>query len=79
MAEGEGCPKCDGVLRVAKALEIGHIFKLGTKYSVSMGATVLNADGKEVPIVMGSYGIGVERVLASAIELHTTRRESSSL
>ncbi|MGE0128270.1 MAG: proline--tRNA ligase [Blastocatellales bacterium] len=69
VAEGEGCPQCDGVLRVAKALEIGHIFKLGTKYSVSMGATVLNADGKEVPIVMGSYGIGVERVLASAIEL----------
>jgi prolyl-tRNA synthetase len=69
-AEGEGCPKCDGELRVAKALEIGHIFKLGTKYSVSMGATVLNADGKEVPVVMGSYGIGVERVLASAIELH---------
>ena len=70
VAEGEVCPKCDGVLRVAKALEIGHIFKLGTKYSVSLGATVLNADGKEVPIVMGSYGIGVERVLASAIELH---------
>ena len=70
VAEGEVCPKCDGVLRVAKALEIGHIFKLGTKYSVSMGATVLNADGKEVPIVMGSYGIGVERVLASAIELY---------
>src|SRR5215813_11279233 len=70
VAEGEGCPKCDGVLRVAKALEVGHIFKLGTKYSVSMGATVLNADGKEVPIVMGSYGIGVERVLASAIELY---------
>jgi prolyl-tRNA synthetase len=68
-AEGEGCPKCDGVLRVAKALEVGHIFKLGVKYSVSMGATVLNADGKEVPIVMGSYGIGVERVLAAAIEL----------
>jgi prolyl-tRNA synthetase len=70
VAEGEGCPNCDGVLRVAKALEVGHIFKLGTKYSVSMGATVLNADGKEVPIVMGSYGIGVERVLASAIELY---------
>ncbi len=70
VAEGEGCPKCDGQLRVAKALEVGHIFKLGTKYSVSMGATVLNADGKEVPIVMGSYGIGVERVLASAIELY---------
>jgi prolyl-tRNA synthetase len=70
VAEGEGCPKCDGVLRVAKALEVGHIFKLGTKYSASMGATVLNAEGKEVPIVMGSYGIGVERVLASAIELY---------
>jgi prolyl-tRNA synthetase len=70
VAEGEGCPRCDGALRVAKALEVGHIFKLGTKYSVSMGATVLNADGKEVPIVMGSYGIGVERVLASAIELY---------
>jgi prolyl-tRNA synthetase len=70
VAEGEGCPNCDGVLRVAKALEVGHIFKLGTKYSVSMGATVLNADGKEVPIVMGSYGIGVERILAAAIELH---------
>jgi prolyl-tRNA synthetase len=69
VAEGEGCPKCDGVLRVAKALEVGHIFKLGVKYSVSMGATVLNSDGKEVPIVMGSYGIGVERILAAAIEL----------
>lgn len=70
VVENEGCPKCDGVLRVAKALEVGHIFKLGTKYSVSMGASVLNAEGKEVPIVMGSYGIGVERVLAAAIELH---------
>ena len=70
VAEGEGCPKCDGVLRLGKALEVGHIFKLGTKYSISMGASVLNADGKEVPIVMGSYGIGVERILAAAIELH---------
>jgi prolyl-tRNA synthetase len=71
VAEGEGCPKCeDGVLRIGKALEVGHIFKLGTKYSDSMGARVLNADGKEVPIVMGSYGIGVERILAAAIELH---------
>jgi prolyl-tRNA synthetase len=70
VAEGEGCPKCDGTLHVAKALEVGHIFKLGTKYSESMGASVLNAEGKEVPIVMGSYGIGVERILAAAIELH---------
>jgi prolyl-tRNA synthetase len=70
VAEGEGCPKCEGSLRLGKALEVGHIFKLGLKYSQSMGATVLNADGKPVPIVMGSYGIGVERILAAAIELH---------
>jgi prolyl-tRNA synthetase len=68
---GELCPKCKaGTLEVAKALEIGHIFKLGTKYSVAMGAKVLTQDGKEVPIVMGSYGIGVERIMAAAIELH---------
>ena len=67
---GEGCPRCEGTLEVFKALEVGHIFKLGTRYSVSMGATVLTADGAEVPIVMGSYGIGVERIMAAAIELH---------
>ena len=66
---GEACPRCDtGVLEVFKAMEIGHIFKLGTKYSASMGATVLTADGKEVPIVMGSYGIGVERIMTAVIE-----------
>jgi len=66
---GEGCPRCDaGVLEVFKGMEIGHIFKLGTKYSKSMGATVLTQDGKEVPIVMGSYGIGVERIITAAIE-----------
>ncbi len=67
---GEGCPRCDGTLELFKALEVGHIFKLGTKYSESMKATVLTADGKEVPLVMGSYGIGVERIMAAAIELH---------
>ena len=65
---GEGCPNCDGTLDVFKAVEIGHIFKLGTKYSDSMGARVLLADGSEVPIVMGSYGIGVERLIAAAVE-----------
>jgi prolyl-tRNA synthetase len=70
-ASGEGCPQCvGGVLEVSKALEIGHIFKLGTKYSEAMGARVLTQEGKEMPVVMGSYGIGVERILASAIELH---------
>ncbi|HEV8618226.1 MAG TPA: His/Gly/Thr/Pro-type tRNA ligase C-terminal domain-containing protein, partial [Candidatus Udaeobacter sp.] len=69
VASGEACPRCEtGTLEVFKAMEIGHIFKLGTKYSESMGATVLTADGKEVPIVMGSYGIGVERIITAAIE-----------
>jgi prolyl-tRNA synthetase len=69
VASGEGCPRCDtGVLEVYKAMEIGHIFKLGTKYSESMGATVLTQDGKEAPIIMGCYGIGVERIITAAIE-----------
>jgi len=68
---GEGCPRCEtGVLEIFKGMEIGHIFKLGTKYSDSMGATVLTQDGKQAPIVMGSYGIGVERIMAAAVEQH---------
>ncbi len=71
VGSGEGCPRCEtGVLEVFKAMEIGHIFKLGTKYSESMGATVLTEEGKPVPIVMGSYGIGVERIITAAIEQH---------
>ena len=65
---GEACPQCRSPLNIRKALEVGHIFKLGTRYSESMGATVLNAQGREVPVVMGSYGIGVERILAAAVE-----------
>jgi prolyl-tRNA synthetase len=67
-AAGEGCPKCGSPLVVGRAMEIGHIFKLGYKYSKSMGATVLDKDGKEVTPIMGSYGIGVERILTAAIE-----------
>ncbi len=71
VAAGEACPYCEtGTLEVFKAMEVGHIFKLGTKYSDSMGARVLNQDGKEVPVVMGSYGIGVERIITAAIEAH---------
>lgn len=66
---GEGCTQCQGRLNVANAIEIGHIFKLGTKYSKTMGANVLDAQGREKPIVMGSYGIGIGRILACAIEL----------
>ena len=68
VAEGEGCPQCGQPLKVAKAVEIGHIFKLGYKYSKSMGATVLDANGKEVTPIMGSYGIGIERILTASIE-----------
>ncbi len=67
-AAGEGCPNCGSPVVVGKAMEIGHIFKLGYKYSESMGATVLDKDGKEVMPIMGCYGIGVERILAAAVE-----------
>jgi len=66
---GERCPRCEtGRLEIFKGMEIGHIFKLGTKYSDSMGANVLTQDGKQVPIVMGSYGIGVERIITATVE-----------
>ena len=67
---GEPCPRCDSPLQVFTAIELGHIFKLGTKYSQSMGAMFLDEKGKEHPIIMGSYGIGVERVMACLIEKH---------
>jgi prolyl-tRNA synthetase len=68
--EGEACPvdNCEGKLVVGKAVEVGHIFKLGYKYSESMGARVLDLNGKEVTPIMGSYGIGIERILTAAIE-----------
>jgi len=65
---GEGCPNCGGSLRIDTAVEIGHIFKLGYKYSESMGARVLDRSGKEVTPIMGSYGIGIERILTAAVE-----------
>jgi prolyl-tRNA synthetase len=66
----EGCVKkaCAGKLVVGKAVEIGHIFKLGYKYSEAMGARVLDPNGKEVTPIMGSYGIGIERILTAAVE-----------
>ncbi|MGA9070958.1 MAG: proline--tRNA ligase [Terracidiphilus sp.] len=66
----EGCVKkaCPGKLVVGKAVEIGHIFKLGYKYSEAMGARVLDPNGKEVTPIMGSYGIGIERILTAAVE-----------
>jgi prolyl-tRNA synthetase len=68
VAADEDCPNCGGLLRIDTAVEIGHIFKLGYKYSDSMGARVLDRNGKEVTPIMGSYGIGIERILTASIE-----------
>ncbi len=65
---GESCLGCGKPLRIDTAVEIGHIFKLGYKYSESMGARVLDKNGKEVTPIMGSYGIGIERILTAAVE-----------
>jgi prolyl-tRNA synthetase len=66
--EGDRCPKCGGRLAFQTALEVGHIFKLDTDYSVPLGATFLDEDGTERPLVMGSYGIGPGRIMAAAVE-----------
>jgi prolyl-tRNA synthetase len=65
---GEACPSCGASLRIDTAVEIGHIFKLGYKYSESMGARVLDRNGKEVMPIMGCYGIGIERILTAIVE-----------
>jgi prolyl-tRNA synthetase len=68
VTSGDLCPNCGSPLRMDTAVEIGHIFKLGYKYSESMGARVLDKNGKEVTPIMGSYGIGIERILTAAVE-----------
>jgi prolyl-tRNA synthetase family II len=65
---GEACQLCDAPLEVRKTIEVGHIFKLGTRYSESLGATVQDESGKSCPIIMGSYGIGIERTMAAVVE-----------
>jgi prolyl-tRNA synthetase len=65
---GEACANCGKALRIDTAVEVGHIFKLGYRYSESMGARVLDKNGKEVTPIMGSYGIGIERILTAAVE-----------
>ncbi len=68
VAAGDACQSCGASLELKKTVEVGHIFKLGYRYSDSMGLRVLNADGVEVTPIMGSYGIGIERILSAAIE-----------
>jgi prolyl-tRNA synthetase len=67
---GDACPRCGGKLLEEPAIELGHIFKLGTFYSVPFGATFLDEDGEEKPLVMGSYGIGPARTIAAIVEQH---------
>ena len=68
--DGEACPRCGKKVTIARGTEVGHIFKLGTKYSESMNAKFIDEDGKEKPFIMGCYGIGVTRTVASIIEQH---------
>ncbi len=68
--DGDTCARCGGPLRVQRGIELGHIFKLGTRYSEPLGATYLDAQGQAHPIVMGSYGIGLDRLLAAIVEVH---------
>ncbi|MBK5093405.1 MAG: proline--tRNA ligase [Actinobacteria bacterium] len=68
--EGDLCARCGGVLRKARGIEIGHIFKLGLKYSEPLGASFTDQDGNGKPMVMGTYGIGTSRILATVVELH---------
>jgi prolyl-tRNA synthetase len=65
---GEPCPKCSAPLKISNAIELGHIFKLGTKYSDTLNITYLDESGKAQPVIMGSYGIGMERIVACYIE-----------
>jgi len=74
VAAGEPCPQCGEPLELVEAIEVGHIFKLGDRYSKAFGATVLGPDGKAIPLIMGSYGIGVERAMAAIVECHHDER-----
>ncbi len=66
--EGDECPRGGGVIKFARGVEVGHVFKLGTKYSQAMGATFLDENGRSQPMIMGCYGIGISRTLAAVIE-----------
>ena len=71
--KGEMCPQCKARLNVTHAIELGHTFKLGTKYSAVLGANFLDKDGKTKPMIMGCYGIGIARILAASIELNNDK------
>ncbi len=68
--EGDRCPHCDGTLSFTKGIEVGHIFKLGTTYSEALKAEFLDENGKAQPFIMGTYGMGVSRLVAATVEQH---------
>ena len=70
VSAGERCPRCGGVLEIIRAIEAGHIFKLGRKYTTALGVSVLGPDGASITPIMGCYGIGVERAMAIIAEVH---------
>jgi prolyl-tRNA synthetase len=70
VAPGDACVRCGSTLNLRKAVEVGHIFKLGFRYSESIGLRVLSAEGQEITPIMGCYGIGIERILSAAVELY---------
>ena len=72
-ADGYACPNCGAPLRTVRGVEVGNIFKLGTRYSAAMGAFFQDKDGKRKPVIMGSYGIGVGRLMASVVEEHNDK------
>lgn len=72
-SDGDPCPHCEGTLRATRGIEVGHIFKLGTKYSQAMGATFLDEDGQEKHFIMGCYGLGVSRMLAALSEANNDK------
>ena len=76
VAAGEPCPRCGEPLELIEAIEVGHIFKLGDRYSKVFGADVLGPDGKATPLIMGSYGIGVERAMAAIVDPTTMNAAS---
>jgi prolyl-tRNA synthetase len=72
LEEGDVCPECGGTIMTAKGIEVGNIFKLGTKYSESMNAKFIDRDGKQKPAIMGCYGLGISRTLMASVEQHST-------
>ncbi len=72
-ADGHQCPKCGGRIEARRGIETGHCFKLGTRYSAAVGATFLDENGETQPVYMGSYGIGLDRLMAAIVEMHNDK------